>query len=143
MGYGILPKSFVSRSDPFRLLPAEIVSKIFRYLDDDALQSVNRTCQRFKDICSFDPKLKYKLEFHRMRTQYDKRCNILNPSFGISVHRKYGNQKTKKVTNFDKTEKVITFIKTTRNIPISRISKIKTSTVQKEMRMNNHRQIRI
>ena len=87
MDYRVLPGCFVSSSDPFRSLPAEMVSTIFRYLDADSLLSVYSTSRRFRDICLHDPMLTRKLTSRTTELRREERRRLLNPKFGVSIVR--------------------------------------------------------
>ena len=81
--------SFSSRNNNlFRLLPPELISTIFRFLDADSLLSVNSTCERFRNICSYGPKLRCSLKKRIFELKREQRKRILNPSFGVKVFRK-------------------------------------------------------
>ena len=107
MSYRVLPTTFDSRVDPFRSLPAEMVSEIFRYLDDDSLGSVRMTCQRFRKICLYDLKLRRKLDTRRIELMTKKREELLNPKFGGSVVRNCSRPYSLFGSNLQETEKKV------------------------------------
>lgn len=138
MCYDLLPTNFVSRSDPFRLLPAEMVSKIFSYLDNDSLLNIIVTCERFRRVCFYDPKLRKKLLFRTTEIWKMKRNQLLNPRFDTLVVRKSVESCIAFTRNLQSTDKRI-LEATKRNTFIPTFPTIRNSNPDRKNKKTIHR----
>lgn len=143
MSHSVLPAAFISRSDPFRSLPAEMVSNIFGYLDDDTLVSIFLTCERFKWICLHDPELRRKLETRNTSILREKRNRRLNPKLYVQVIRNRDTPSRTFTENLQKTVKIIIPTATRKNNCFLTIPTLTKSDPDAKNKTTYHRPMRI
>ncbi|KAK9890419.1 hypothetical protein WA026_010508 [Henosepilachna vigintioctopunctata] len=86
MSYQVFPFSRVCQVS-LRLLPPEVISTIFRYLDPDSLFNAFQTCTRWTEICRGDPVLRMRIRQRILQIREQRRRVLLDPSTGVVVER--------------------------------------------------------
>lgn len=107
MNYKVLPACFDSRTDPFKKLPQELISHIFRYLDNDSLLEIHVTSKRFRNICLNDIVLRSRLKSRLAEIREERLQKILNPSFGRIIVRNCDSTLPTVNPNVQRTEKSV------------------------------------
>lgn len=143
MQYKVLPGNFRAETDPFRLLPPEMVSTIFRYLDTDSLLSVHRTCERFRAVCLHDPQLRSRLRSKVTKLRMERQNRIMDPSFDIDIVRRSSDTPTGITTNFTSSVKKFVIESYKKEMYAKTIPNIRSFSFRSEKKTKTHRSMRI